>query len=51
MGGGCPASGRSRTGQLDDPAGKAVEAVRPIRDDIEGRVRELLDHLGVSVTS
>ncbi|MDZ7679764.1 MAG: arsenate reductase ArsC [Acidimicrobiales bacterium] len=30
---------------LDDPAGKGVEAVRPIRDDIDRRVRELLDEL------
>nr|MBA3524806.1 hypothetical protein [Geodermatophilaceae bacterium] len=27
---------------LDDPAGKGLEAVRPIRDDIEARVRALL---------
>lgn len=32
---------------LDDPAGQDVEAVRPIRDDIERRVRVLLDQLGV----
>ena len=32
---------------LDDPAGKGVEAVRPIRDDIEQRVLALLDELGV----
>jgi arsenate reductase len=32
---------------LDDPAGKDVDAVRPIRDEIERRVRELLDELGV----
>ena len=31
--------------QLDDPAGKGVEAVRPIRDDIARRVRTLLDDL------
>jgi protein-tyrosine-phosphatase len=30
---------------LDDPAGLGVEAVRPIRDDIDRRVRELLDEL------
>lgn len=35
---------------LDDPAGMGVEAVRPIRDEIEGRVRTLLDSLNVSVT-
>jgi arsenate reductase len=28
--------------QLEDPAGKGVESVRPIRDDIEARVRTLL---------
>ena len=33
--------------QLEDPAGKPVEAVRPIRDDIERRVRGLLAELGV----
>jgi protein-tyrosine-phosphatase len=33
--------------QLDDPAGQGLEAVRPIRDDIERRVRRLLDELGV----
>jgi protein-tyrosine-phosphatase len=32
---------------LDDPAGQGVEAVRPIRDDIERRVRGLLASLGV----
>ncbi|MGW4914009.1 arsenate-mycothiol transferase ArsC [Streptomyces sp. NPDC004270] len=32
---------------LDDPAGKTVEGVRLIRDDIERRVRELLNDLGV----
>jgi protein-tyrosine-phosphatase len=31
--------------ELDDPAGKGIEAVRPIRDEIEGRVRALLDSL------
>jgi arsenate reductase (thioredoxin) len=30
---------------LDDPAGKGVEAVRPIRDEIRRRVEALLDHL------
>lgn len=34
--------------ELDDPAGKPVEAVRPVRDDIEARVRALLDELSVS---
>ncbi|MEH6373486.1 arsenate reductase ArsC [Streptomyces sp. KLMMK] len=32
---------------LDDPAGQGVDAVRPIRDDIEQRVRNLLTELGV----
>ena len=34
---------------LDDPAGQGVEAVRPIRDEIERRVRVLLAELGVPV--
>jgi hypothetical protein len=34
---------------LEDPAGQDVEAVRPIRDEIEQRVRRLLADLGVSV--
>lgn len=33
--------------ELPDPAGQGVDAVRPIRDDIEQRVRRLLDELGV----
>jgi arsenate reductase (thioredoxin) len=33
--------------KLDDPAGQGVDAVRPIRDEIERRVRELLESLGV----
>jgi protein-tyrosine-phosphatase len=32
---------------LDDPAGKSVADVRPVRDEIERRVRALLDELGV----
>jgi arsenate reductase len=31
--------------KLEDPAGKGVEAVRPIRDEIEFRIRQLLDEL------
>ncbi len=31
--------------KLDDPAGLGVEAVRPIRDEIGRRVRELVDEL------
>lgn len=34
---------------LEDPAGKPIEAVRPVRDDIETRVRALLDDLGVPI--
>ena len=34
---------------LDDPAGQDVAAVRPIRDEIERRVRVVLDSLGVAV--
>lgn len=33
---------------LDDPAGQGLEAVRPIRDEVEHRVRHLLDELGVT---
>lgn len=33
---------------LPDPAGQGVDAVRPIRDDIEGRVRNLLAELGIA---
>jgi arsenate reductase len=33
---------------LADPAGQALAAIRPIRDDIEQRVRTLLDQLTVS---
>jgi arsenate reductase len=33
---------------LEDPAGHDVDAVRPIRDEIEQRVRSLLDSLGVA---
>lgn len=32
--------------ELDDPDGKSVEEVRPIRDEIERRVRDLLAELG-----
>jgi arsenate reductase (thioredoxin) len=33
---------------LEDPAGKGVDAVRPIRDEVGRRVRALLDDLGVA---
>jgi arsenate reductase len=35
--------------ELDDPAGLDVEHVRPVRDEIERRVRGLLAELGVPV--
>ena len=34
--------------ELEDPAGKGVESVRLIRDDIRARVLALLDELGVT---
>jgi arsenate reductase len=34
---------------LADPAGQGLDAVRPIRDEIEARVRTLLADLGVEV--
>lgn len=33
--------------ELDDPSGQDVEQVRPIRDEIERRVRSLMDELEV----
>ena len=36
--------------QLDDPAGRDVAAVRPIRDDIRLRVEELMSSLGITST-
>ncbi len=33
--------------KLDDPAGQGIESVRPIRDEIKGRILTLLDELGV----
>ena len=35
--------------ELADPAGKGVDSVRPIRDEIRGRVVALLGELGVPV--
>ncbi len=32
---------------VEDPAGRPLDAVRPIRDDIERRVRELLEELDI----
>ncbi|WP_262062936.1 arsenate reductase ArsC [Streptomyces sp. STR69] len=34
--------------QLDDPAGQGVDAVRPVREEIERRVRGLLAELGIA---
>jgi protein-tyrosine-phosphatase len=31
--------------QITDPAGRSVDEVRPIRDEIDGRVRALLAEL------
>jgi arsenate reductase (thioredoxin) len=36
---------------LDDPAGKSIDAVRPIRDEIDHRVRQLLEELVPDTTS
>ena len=33
--------------ELDDPAGKSLDEVRPIRDEIERRVRVLMGEIGV----
>ena len=33
--------------ELEDPAGKGVDSVRPIRDDIKARILELLEERGV----
>ncbi len=43
----CPISPGKRylDWQLDDPAGQNIDAVRPIRDEIDRRVRELLAEL------
>lgn len=34
-----------RDWKLDDPAGQGVDAVRPIRDEIERRIRTLIDEI------
>ena len=31
--------------QLDDPAGQGIDSVRPIRDDIKGRIEQLLTEI------
>ena len=48
----CPfvAGKRYEDWKLDDPAGQGLDAVRPIRDEIEQRVRRLLAELNVSRT-
>ncbi|WP_425305728.1 arsenate reductase ArsC [Demequina mangrovi] len=33
--------------KLEDPAGQGIESVRPIRDEIKGRILTLLEELGV----
>ncbi|MFF9646253.1 arsenate reductase ArsC [Kitasatospora aureofaciens] len=37
--------------KLDDPAGQGVDAVRPIRDQIEQRIHGLLTELGIEAAS
>src|SRR5699024_9828095 len=46
-GGGCPffPGKRYEDWKLDDPAGQGIEAVRPIRDEIKGRIEALLAEL------
>ena len=43
----CPVFPRIRyeDWELEDPAGKSIDEVRAIRDEIDGRVRSLLDDL------
>ena len=36
---------RYEDGKLDDPAGQGIDAVRPIRDDIRGRIERLVGEL------
>jgi arsenate reductase (thioredoxin) len=40
----CPIYPRKRyeDWELDDPAGKTLEHVRPIRDELDARIRQLL---------
>jgi len=42
------ASRPRRPRPLEDPTGQGIEAVRPVRDDIRGRVLTLVDELGVA---
>ena len=37
-----------RDAELEDPAGRGLDEIRPIRDEIERRVRSLVADLGVS---
>lgn len=37
--------------ELDDPAGRGIDAVRPIRDDIHRRIEDLITSLEVEPTS
>lgn len=37
--------------QLDDPAGRGIDAVRPIRDEIKSRVTTLLAELGIQAVA
>jgi protein-tyrosine-phosphatase len=36
---------------LEDPAGHGVEAVRPIRDEIEGRIKGLIEEIDANNTA
>jgi arsenate reductase len=50
----CPAPGpgqRLEDWELEDPKGKDLETVRRIVDEVDARVRRLLDELGVPVTA
>ncbi|TXI65696.1 MAG: arsenate reductase ArsC, partial [Mycolicibacterium mageritense] len=51
-GGACPIfpGKRYENWELPDPAGQGLDAVRPIRDDIDERVRRLLADLNVPIT-
>jgi arsenate reductase len=37
--------------ELTDPAGKGVDEIRPVRDEIDARVRALLDELGIATAA
>ncbi|WP_433524235.1 arsenate reductase ArsC [Nocardia pseudovaccinii] len=40
-----------RDWKLDDPAGKDIDTVRPIREQIEHQVRSLITELGIALTA